>query len=423
MPNDELMATLFRSSGSLTPARYVEEVPDALLLDRFVDQWDQAAFGDLVRRHGPMVLGVCRRIIGDPHAAEDAFQATFLLLVRKAGSVRKRGSVGPWLYGVARRVALEARGAASRGRVPAPLDPEVARVDDHEGLERDELHAALHEELGRLPEKYRAPIVLCYIEGLPHEAVARQLGWPLGTVRTRIARGRDLLGARLTRRGVAPAAVLLALGLLPKTAAAVSARLVEATVRAAARVAAGERVPQGEVPAGVADLEKKVRKAMHLTRLRWAMAFALAVVVIGAGVTAGVSRALAAADDDPKVKAELKKFQGTWVDIYAEKAGKEQEQVGDHQLKFDGETFSVADHGHVEEKGTFKLDPSKNPKEIDLRLRDRNNDEKTVLGIYTWDGENLKLCLGEPDGGGTRPKDFTTMPEGRFLVVVKRQDP
>ena len=92
------------------------------------------------------------------------------------------------------------------------------------------------------------------------------------------------------------------------------------------RVAAGERVPQGEVPAGVADLEKKVRKVMHLTRLRWAMAFALAVVVIGAGVTAGVSRALAAADDDPKVKAELKKFQGTWVFIYAEKAGEEQER-------------------------------------------------------------------------------------------------
>jgi uncharacterized protein (TIGR03067 family) len=165
-----------------------------------------------------------------------------------------------------------------------------------------------------------------------------------------------------------------------------------------------------------------VRKVMHLTRLRWAMAFALAVVVIGAGVTAGVSRALAAADDDPKVKAELKKFQGTWVVIYAEKAGEELEQVGDHQLKFDGETFSHAVHGHVDEKGTFKLDPSKNPKEIDIRLRDRDSDEKTVLGIYTWDGENLNLCLGKP-GGGTRPKDFTTMPEGRDLVVVKRQDP
>jgi len=182
-------------------------------------------------------------------------------------------------------------------------------------------------------------------------------------------------------------------------------------------------VPQGEVPAGVADLEKKVRKVMHLTRLRWAMAFALAVVVIGAGVTAGVSRALAAADDDPKVKAELKKFQGTWVWIYAEKAGEEQD-VGDRQLKFDGETFSYADLGRdVEDKGTFKLDPSKNPKEIDIRLRETDNrDEKTVLGIYTWDGENLKLCLGEP-GGGTRPKDFTTMPKSRDLVVVKRKGP
>jgi RNA polymerase sigma factor (sigma-70 family) len=421
MPNEELMASLFRSSGSLTPTRYVEDVPDALLLERFVDQWDQAAFGDLVRRHGPMVLGVCLRILRDPHAAEDAFQATFLLLVRKAGSVRKRASVGPWLYGVARRVALEARGAASRRQVPAPLDPEVAWVDDHDGLERDELHAALHEELGRLPEKYRAPIVLCYIEGLAHEAVARQLGWPLGTVRTRIARGRDLLGARLTRRGVVTAAVLIALGLLPKTAVAVPPRLVEATVRAAARVAASDRLPQGEVPARVADLEKRVRKAMYLTKLSWATAFALAVVVIGAGVTTEVSRARAAADDAAKVKAELKKFQGTWVDIYAEKAGKKQEEVGEHELKFDGETFSVADHGQVQEKGTFKLDPSKNPKEIDLRIRDRNDEEKTGLGIYTWDGENLKFCWGEP-GDEKRPTDFTTR-EGGVLVIVKRQDP
>jgi RNA polymerase sigma-70 factor (ECF subfamily) len=252
--------------------------------------------------------------------------------------------------------------------------------------------------------------------------VARQLGWPLGTVRTRIARGRDLLGARLIRRGVAPAAVLLALGLLPNTAAAVPARLVDATVRAAARVAANQRVPQGEVPARVADLEQKVRKAMQLTRLKWTTAFALGVVVIGAGVTAGVSKALAPADEAAKVKAELKKFQGTWVDIYAEKAGKKLDQVGDHELNFDGETFSVADHGHVEEKGTIKLDPSKDPTEIDLRIRDRNNEEKTTLGIYTWDGENLKFCWGKP-GDKKRPKDFTTTPEGRFLVIVKRQNP
>jgi uncharacterized protein (TIGR03067 family) len=265
-------------------------------------------------------------------------------------------------------------------------------------------------------------LVLCYIEGLPHEAVAHQLGWPLGTVRSRIARGRDLLGARLTRRGLTTAAVLLALSLLPKTAVAIPPRLVEATVRAAARVAAGEEVPRGEVPVRVADLEREVRKAMNLTRLRWAAAFALAVVVAGAGVAAVVPRAPAAADDAAEVKAELKKFQGTWVDVYAEKAGKEQEQVGDHQLKFEGESFSVADHGRVEEEGTFKLNPSRNPKEIDLRLQGGAKDEKTVPGIYTWDGENLKICLGEP-GEGTRPTGFTTTPRGGFLVVVKRQGP
>jgi RNA polymerase sigma factor (sigma-70 family) len=423
MPNDDPMVSLFQTSGTLSPAWDGGEESDALLLGRFVELWDQAAFRDLVRRHGPMVLGVCRRVLRDPHAAEDAFQATFLVLARKAGSVRKRDSVGPWLYGVARRVALEARGVASRAVRPARLGREVPGVDDHDGLERDELHAALHEELGRLPEKYRAPLVLCYIEGLAHEAVARQLGWPLGTVRVRIARGRDLLGARLTRRGLAPAAVLLALSLLPRTvAAAVPPRLVDATVTAAARVAAGERVTRGEVPARVVELERKVRKAMHLTRLTWASALALAVVVTGAGVAAVVPRALADGDDATKVKAELKKFQGTWVDVYAEKAGEKLEKVGEHQLKFDGETFSVADHGHVEEKGTIKLNPTKNPREIDLRFQGGGNEEKVVLGIYTWDGENLKLCWGEP-GGGTRPTEFTTTPEGGFLVVVKRQEP
>jgi uncharacterized protein (TIGR03067 family) len=319
-------------------------------------------------------------------------------------------------------VALEARGAAARRPVPAPLTEGVPGVDDHDGMERDELHAALHEELGRLPEKYRAPLVLCYVEGLPHEAVARQLGWPLGTVRVRIARGRDLLGSRLTRRGLTTAAVLLALGLLPKTEAAVPPRLVEATVRSAARVAAGEKLPRTEVPDRVADLERKAREAMHLIRLKWATAFTLAAVVTGAGVAAVVPGALVGADDAAKVQAELKKFQGTWVDVYAEKAGKKLEQVGDHRLKFDGETFSVADHGRVEEKGTIRLNPSKNPLEIDLRFRGGNHEEKTVLGIYTWEGEDLKLCWGEP-GGGTRPTDFTTTPGGGFLVVVKRQGP
>jgi RNA polymerase sigma factor (sigma-70 family) len=153
MAQNDQTASLSRSSEPLMPQWYGDEVSDVVLLDRFVEQWDQAAFRDLVRRHGPMVLGVCRRILRDPHAAEDAFQATFLLLVRKAGSIRKRESVGPWLHGVAQRVAREARGIAARRQTPAILGPAVSAVGNHDDLERDELYAALHEELGRLPEK------------------------------------------------------------------------------------------------------------------------------------------------------------------------------------------------------------------------------------------------------------------------------
>jgi DNA-directed RNA polymerase specialized sigma24 family protein len=153
MAQNDQTASLSRSSEPLMPQWYAAEVSDVVLLDRFVEQWDQAAFRDLVRRHGPMVLGVCRRILRDPHAAEDAFQATFLLLVRKAGSIRKRESVGPWLHGVAQRVAREARGIVARRQTPAILGPAVSAVGNHDDLERDELYAALHEELGRLPEK------------------------------------------------------------------------------------------------------------------------------------------------------------------------------------------------------------------------------------------------------------------------------
>jgi RNA polymerase sigma-70 factor (ECF subfamily) len=420
------MASLSRSSEQLIPPWSGEEVSDALLLERFVEQWDQAAFRDLVLRHGPMVLGVCRRILRDPHAAEDAFQVTFLLLVRKAASVRKRESVGPWLYGVARRVALEARGIASRRPVPLRMDPEVPVVDDRDGLERDELHAALHEELGRLPEKYRAPLVLCYFEGLPHEAVARQLGWPIGTVRTRIARGRDLLGARLTRRGLTPAAVLVVLGLLPERAAAVPPRLIEATVRAAARVAVGERVRRGEVPARVVDLEKKVRKGMHLTRLKWATAFALAVVGAGAGIAGAlvaVPKAFAAADDAARSGAELKKLQGTWLLATFEQAGERKEGKGDEeQIQIEGETFSILHNGHVEEKGTIKLDPSRNPREIDFHFQEGKHEGKTDLAIYAWEGANLKLCWVRD--GDKHPTEFATKPgDGRVLLILKRQEP
>jgi RNA polymerase sigma factor (sigma-70 family) len=400
----------------------MEAASDAVLLGRFVDQWDQEAFRDLVRRHGPMVLGVCARILRDPHAAEDAFQATFLLLVRKAGSVRKRESVGPWLYGVARRVAIEARGVAARRPSTAPSDPEVPGVDEPDALERDERHAILHEELGRLPEKYRAPLVLCDIEGLTHEAAAQRLGWPLGTVRTRIARGRNLLGARLARRGLTPAAVLLALALLAETAAAVPPRLVEATVRAAARSAAGEGLARGDVPARVVVLERRVRNVMRLTRLKSAALIALAALAAVAGA-AVLPRALAAVDDATKAESERKKLEGTWAIASLERDGeKEEAKGGEEEFRIEGESFAIWHGGHVEEKGTIKLDPSKDPRQIDFRYDEGRSAGKTGRAIYAWDGAKLKVCWVRD--GDERPSDFSTKPgDHRVLLILKRQDP
>lgn len=411
---------LSRSAQAFGLFEQSHDEPDAVLLARFIEQWDHVAFGNLVRRHGPMVMGVCCQILREPHAAEDAFQATFMLLVRKAASVRKRESVAAWLFGVARRVALEARGVSarlSRSRV-VMVDAEGANEVDT--LERCELHATVHAELDRLPEKYREPLVLCYIEGLTHESVARKLAWPIGTVRVRIARGRDLLRSRLLRRGVTSAGVLLALSLLSKAAGAIPARLVDATVRAGARAAAGENVPRGDVAARVVDLETKVRKAMHLEKLKWATTLALVSVISGAAVVTFVPRALAAVDDAEKRQSELKKLQGTWKFALVERAGERKEPDGDaEQLEIEGEAFSIRHGGHVEEKGKIKLDVSKTPMHIDFQFEDGKHKGVTDLAIYAWDGEKLKVSwIG---GADRHPTEFTTKDvEKQVLVILKR---
>ncbi len=167
---------------------------DGQLLEAFVSQKDEATFAVLVRRHGPMVLGACRRVLGNPHDAEDAFQATFLVLVRKADSIVPREMVANWLYGVAYRTALKARTmlARQRGRerqVKEMPEPETAEPD----ASWRELQTLLDQELRRLPDKYRVAVVLCDLEGQTGKETARQLGWPEGTVSSRLARGRSML--------------------------------------------------------------------------------------------------------------------------------------------------------------------------------------------------------------------------------------
>ncbi len=250
---------------------------EGALLRRFADGRDEAAFEALVTRHGPMVLGTCRRILADPHDVDDAFQATFLVLARKAGSIRDGDRLGPWLHGVARRVATRSRTlSARRAARERPGAEERASAGADPSSELVELRAALDEELARLPEKYRAPLVLCYLEGLTHDEAAVQLSWPVGTVRSRLARGRDRLRSRLTRRGLSPSAAVPAI--LP--APAIPEVLISSTVRIATAA--------GSVPAHVASLAKGALIAMMWHKLR-----GIAAVGLLAGLAAGGAGALA----------------------------------------------------------------------------------------------------------------------------------
>ncbi len=214
------------------------------LLDRFVRGRDESAFEALVARHGPMVLGVCRQLLRDPNDVDDAFQATFLVLVRKAATLRRCDLLCNWLYGVAMRVAMRARSQAARrlGRFGSQGAIEKLAAAEDVGdspsssaaLVEPDRAPWLHQEVSYLPEKYRTPVVLCYFEGLTHDEAASRMGCPLGTVKGRLSRARDLLRRRLTRRGVALSAAALASQLTaPHAQAAVPAALEMATTRAA----------------------------------------------------------------------------------------------------------------------------------------------------------------------------------------------
>jgi RNA polymerase sigma factor (sigma-70 family) len=236
----------------------------------------------MVHRHGPMVLGVCRRNLTDPGDAEDAFQATFLVLARRAGAVRPGGNLGRWLYGVARKIAARARLASARrpeaahGRDPA--------TDPAADAQRTDLRESLDAELVRLPEKYRAAIVLCHLEGLSVREAAERLGCPTGTVCVRLARGRNLLKDGLIRRGIAPAfAVGLAAGTsVPEISAATEA-LIATTIRFATHPAS----PSGSSPVRAVRLAEEVLRTMWLTKSKMIAAAAAAVLVaIGTGVRA-----------------------------------------------------------------------------------------------------------------------------------------
>jgi RNA polymerase sigma factor (sigma-70 family) len=264
------------------------DVTDADLLRRFVTGRDEAAFELLLWRHGTMVLSVCRDVTHDEHTAEDAFQATFFALVRKAAAIRDGQSVGAWLYQVAYRVALRARSQvvrrAARERHDLDLPNRAATAELPDETVLRELRPLVHEEVQRLPPKYRLPIVLCYLEGLTYDEAARQLGWPKGTVAGRLSRARDLLRKRLSRRGVTLSVALAALALSPAPASAsVSAALVQTTLRAGLLIATGKAVAE-TMPPQVAALTQGVLQAMFWNKVKLTAAVVLAVGLVSGGV-------------------------------------------------------------------------------------------------------------------------------------------
>jgi RNA polymerase sigma factor (sigma-70 family) len=290
-------AGLLRQLHRLTAFHEIEQLADRDLVRRFLAQRDEAAFEALLRRHGAMVLRVCRRVLHDEHDAEDAFQATFLLLARKASSLRSQASVASWLHGVAYRVALKARAGAGRRRFhesqaagPSTLEPDV--LADVTLRETEKL---LDEELARLPEKYRTPLVLCCLEGKTRDEAAGLLGWSSSLIKSRLEEARGLLRCRLRRRGLVLSVPLLASALARQTAsAAVTPELAAATVRAAVSFAGPGVMSAGVVPAPVAALTEGVLQAMWMSKIKLAAAVVLAVGLVGAGSGWLAHRTLAA---------------------------------------------------------------------------------------------------------------------------------
>ena len=412
----------------------VSGLSESQLLDRFLARNDAVAFEALVARHGPMVLAVCRRVLRDSHAAEDAFQATFLLLVRKAHTIRGTDLLGPWLHRVAYRIAVRASKADSRRKskeTPAAEAVALAEAPESPGAE---LRLAMHEALDGLPEKYRAPVVLCYLEGRTHDEAARRLDWPIGSVKGRLARARAILKDRLSRKGVlVPSAAILA-GLAGESSAAVPVALRESTIRAASSLAAGKTLlASGATSASAALLAREAAKSMLLKKLATlaASAAALFLIVGGAAVVArqdgGKSIEAKAPEAKSGVKAEdakvaetkagepesdLDRLQGTWdrVLLVASPKGNQilitntPPSLGQITIRKDT-FFGVGDDGEPAYPRTITLDPSKSPKEFTWRRIAAGGAEEVTRGIYRIDESTLSLCF-DPRSPAKPPTDF-----------------
>jgi RNA polymerase sigma factor (sigma-70 family) len=422
---------------------------DGQLLTSFREHRDGAAVAALVRRHGPMVWGVCRRMLRGHQDAEDAFQATFLVLVQKAATLSDPEMVGNWLYGVAHQTAVRMRALAARRAVrerQVAVMPEPTAAAQHVW---DDLAPILDEELARLPPKYRALLVLCQLEGKTLKEVAGQLAIPLGTVASRLATARAMLARRLSRRGIVVSGALLGAVLSsPAASAGVPAPVVSSTIGTATLLAVGQGLA-GAVSPTVAALVRGVTKAMFTSKIKsvLAVALVLSLVLSGGGVAVRLLAGPAAEPQQPArgglaaanpadtrqstaaaARKELDRLQGTWRVVGAEEAGK---QIHEEDLKAAKETFVIKGgkmtycrDGKVEITMKITLDPAQTPKEIDLAFLDGKEKGYGNHAIYQLDQDTLKLRMNDRFGGNSvdeRPTEFSTA-NGKeaVLFILKR---
>jgi RNA polymerase sigma factor (sigma-70 family) len=377
---------------------------DNRLLQRFAADRDEAAFAALLERHGPMVLGVCRRVLGHEHDAEDAFQATFLVLARKAGSIRAGGSVGGWLYEVAHHIAVRARSDATRRRTRESQVVSMPCAAANDEAARRELRTVLDEELARLPEGYRLPLVLCYLEGKTNAEAARELGWPVGSMSKRLARGRELLRGRLARRGVTLAAAAVAAVLAENATAAVPGALGQAALRLVLLVSAGQAVASA-APGPVAALADGVVREILLARVRAAVAVLLVMALLGTGVgvlahQAPAHRAAESGKDDPAERPQ----EGA--------APRRNDSHGDALPEGAVARLGTLRFRHEGEAGSVAFSP-------DGKTLAATNGEKGGDAIFLWDAATGKP-LTRLQTRASRSLAFS--PDGKLLAWLEAQE-
>jgi RNA polymerase sigma factor (sigma-70 family) len=393
------------------------------LLERFAARRDEGAFTALLKRHGPMVFGVCRRVLRHEQDAEDAFQATFLVLARKAGSRGWRVSVGAWLYAVAQRVALKARTrAARRGARHTEMVDDVA-VEPVSESPWHELRPILDEELNRLPEKYRTPLVLCYLEGKTNEEAARQLGRPVGTLWYQLSRGREMLKGRLSRRGVDLSAVALGAVISQNATAAVPDALLALTSQASLS-GAGPAGAAETLAAPVATLVKEVLQDMWLTKLTRAVAMVLVLCVAGLG--AGAVASLAKSGSAPVPPDRQFAAPGDTATATPQKKAKKEKEIDkgktepataplEARLVAKQDTYTLDRGGQSAEEYAKQVSdaaergkPLPTPR-VELTLELRNTGAKEIKILVGGDRSYVMLDLQGPGAVRVRPNIPSTL--------------